>query len=671
MARKLLSAFFITVLFFSAELYANDSIYIQKNIREIEVTGKGTGTKCIIPSDVLIAPNQSVLNNILELIPSFETDLEGNVRLRGSDKMTILINGKPTALLGDYRSEVLIQYPASAIERIEVNYIPDATRLSDGSAGIIDIILKQSYNGKMSGSVHADVANNDRYSAGGTWGASLGKVSVNVNAAYKKEMRQRAFKRYDRDGNLLLDNTAKARPQTVTGHIGVNYSINSANRLGGEASYFYLNFDRIGNIINPKAQVRRDNEQSQKDGSGSLFYEHTFSLKGRIRIEGTYRKSVYREDNQNTRISTNPHALMFTHIIDQSVDEYDANLSYLQRLADGQVLKAGYNGRWQSADNEYNKDNRLPRPSILAYNTDFCQNIQSLYAQYEINRADWEARAGLRGEYYHRHLSLSEAENKSRTDWYLLPFASLSYRINGSNSVSIDYGRRVNRPVFSQLNPTPIPSAEDETYNVVGNPDVKPEFIDNLSLSYEFRHPIISIVPSLYYRHRDNGIAEIIQENADSKTIGIVNIFDTNTTGLDLSLRISPLSWLNLNIAGNVYHDEIQADKRGGIKKDWAQSVRGTADIKLSPNTLLQCTGLWYSDIMTVQGCIKSHYRIDTGITQQVFARRGEVSLSVTDWLNSARETIVIDTPDLYQKNVKTRDSRIVRLGFAWNFHSK
>ena len=74
---------------------------------------------------------------------------------------------------------------------------------------------------------------------------------------------------------------------------------------------------------------------------------------------------------------------------------------------------------------------------------------------------------------------------------------------------------------------------------------------------------------------------------------------------------------------------------------------------------------------MTVQGCIKSHYRIDTGITQQVFARRGEVSLSVTDWLNSARETIVIDTPDLYQKNVKTRDSRIVRLGFAWNFHSK
>ena len=92
MARKLLSAFFITVLFFSAELYANDSIYIQKNIREIEITGKGTGTKCIIPSDVLIAPNQSVLNNILELIPSFETDLEGNVRLRGSDKMTILIN---------------------------------------------------------------------------------------------------------------------------------------------------------------------------------------------------------------------------------------------------------------------------------------------------------------------------------------------------------------------------------------------------------------------------------------------------------------------------------------------------------------------------------------------------------------------------------------------------
>ena len=121
---------FCNTLFIQAN--STDSIVAQKHLKTITVSQiRNKNNTIFISPDSLVQYGNS-LNDILSFFPSLENDMEGNIRLRGSDKITFLINGKPTSFLGNYRSEIMIQLPASAIGEIKVNHIPDVSQQAEG-----------------------------------------------------------------------------------------------------------------------------------------------------------------------------------------------------------------------------------------------------------------------------------------------------------------------------------------------------------------------------------------------------------------------------------------------------------------------------------------------------------------------------------------------------------
>lgn len=665
---------------FSIQATKPDSIVAQKELKEITISkirNKNNNTISISPDSLIQYGNS--LNDILSLFPSMENDMEGNIRLRGSDKITFLINGKPTSLLGDYRNEMLIQLPASAIGKIKVDYAPDISQRPEGSAGTIDIILKEIQGNSPSGQFYLGTANNDRYAAGAHFGIPFSpQWKFHAGIDYKREYRKRTFLNTitTRENNIVTndqiqDNSAIAHPQTVIGSLGGELN-RKKHTFGADFSFIQMWFDRIGNIHNSETKkemkVIRDNEQTNRQYGATGFYRYKHDDKTSVFADFSYRHTTYDENNDYRRNILRPKTNLVQDrlFIDQRNNEYELNLT-----GTAGAFKAGYNTWITTSENSNRKEifsegayNQAPAET---FDMTLNRNIHSLFLQYEKQWYRWFLSAGLRGEYTHQSVTCRIDDNNATKQnyWNLFPLITFSYN-NGQpgHSWQILYRQRINRPVFSELNP--FLNQSDPQEITQGNPYLKPEISHNTSLSYSYTNPVITLTPALFYRNRKRTIAQITR---DDQVVTFENLYRTQSAGAELKIYISPLKWMSVHINGSVYHDEIQADKNSTKRGDWAWNANGIISFRLTATTTLQCNGSYISDLQTVQGKIESRYRIDTGIKQNILSGKGEVTLRVNDWLGSVKEITIIDTPALYKRTEKHRDSRTVWLGFAWNFN--
>lgn len=667
---------FCNTLFIQAN--STDSIVAQKHLKTITVSQiRNKNNTISISPDSLVQYGNS-LNDILSFFPSLENDMEGNIRLRGSDKITFLINGKPTSFLGNYRSEIMIQLPASAIGEIKVNHIPDVSQQAEGSTGTIDLILKKSQQNIPSGQVYLGTANSDRYMAGAHFGTPLSPHwKFNAGIDYKREYRKRTFLNTitSRENNIVTneqiqDNSAIAHPQTIVGSLGSELNRNK-HTFKADFSFIQMWFDRIGNIHNTETKkemkVIRDNKQANRQYSAATFYQYTHNDQISFFTDFNYRHTTYDENNDYQRnvLRPKPNLIQDKFFIDQKNDEYELSLA-------GKIgtFKTGYN-TWITTSTNANRkeiyDNGFyAEAQEASFNMDLNRQIHSLFLQYEKQWQKWFIYAGIRGEYTHQSVYLAKDNNRIKQDyWNLFPAFQLSYNNQRSgHSWQLSYRQRINRPVFSELNPFLDQSDPQET--IQGNPYLKPEISHNTALSYHYTNRTFTFTPTLFYRNKKQTIAQITQEDM---VVTYKNLYHSQSAGAELGIYISPVKWMDIRINGTVYYDEIQADKKGNKRNDWAWNTNGIVSFRLTPTTTLQCNGNYISDLQTVQGKIESRYRIDTGIRQSILSGKGEVTLQINDWFGSVKEITVIDTPTLYKRTEKSRDNRTVWLGFAWNFN--
>lgn len=668
------------------------SINVHKQLDEITVNGQRhlPGKQ---PNYTIVYPEsntsyrQSTLYDMLRTIPSLDSDMEGNIKLRGSDKVTILIDGQPASLMGDYRSEVLIQLPASGIERIEVNNMPTAASVADGTAGTINIVLKKNDSQKPSGDISLNVANDKRYQAGAAFATAIRKLQLSASLDYKKDYRERSFLNqtinYPNDetkrSEQAQNNTAVARPETLMGNLVLAYEISTRDILGANLSFYQTGFNRIGNIQNitapgtPQekiAKVMRDNDQTSRDAGTQVYYRHMFGVSGHeLRASIAYRNSLYDENNEYNRNNIKRDRLF----IDQQTDDYNVNIDYRHPFGQYGTLNTGFSSRINQADNKQLKEDLKADewiPSADVTNSfRFDRQIHALYLQYQVLLADFTIGAGVRGEYTGRAITPDTGESGYHKSYFnLFPNVAVGYSFSDHHKINLDYGRRINRPTAADLNP--FINTSDLVNNRQGNPWLTPELIDNVALSYACTLPAFSITPTLFYRNRNHAIAELLQPGDQKGLITMQNLLSNQTAGVELATEIRPLKWLDLRLNGTVYHDEIDARnlQQGSNKGDWSYNLQGTVNISLTKTTLLQCNAFYTSDVLTPQGYAESRYRVDLGLRQQVMKGKGEVTLNVNDWFNTSKEITVIDTPSLYKKTEKSRDSRVIWLGFSYRF---
>lgn len=522
-----------------------------KVLQDVEVVGQGSSMrfeldKKVFTVDQNIASAGASVTDVLENIPSVDVDQEGNISLRNSDDVEIWINGKPAGLNSENRAQVLRQMPAGTIEKIELITNPSAKFSPEGSAGIINLVMKKDRKAGFYGSIQAGID----YSLAAPWttppGAN-GGLSINFNAGpvdgyfnvgyrYHSSNGGSTTNRYNLSGtgsqvldsSLITSHLTQEGLQTQGGgglfaRGGLNFRLAEGHTLGVSGfGMVSANVPGLGMantnkrtylLTDPTGNTMRDYIRNQQ-GSGShpggmATLDYTFELdEHKLMVSGTYNNFGFNMDTyydqRDVDVQTGDTTFSYQDQTSASKEHgIEVKADYEWKPTPQSRLEAGYDytRSWSlsSADAFNTQADRTHINELYPYYADFNGMTQNhaLYITYG-NRF-WNKlsiQIGLRGEYYMRHLesfykdengviqdSYAAFPNKKDTSYFqLYPSAYIGYDFGNGHELQLNYTRRVRRPWGHQINPRM--DFSDSTNISYGNVDLLPAFSNNLELNY-------------------------------------------------------------------------------------------------------------------------------------------------------------------------------------------
>lgn len=492
----------------------------------------------------------------LENIPSVEVDQDGNISMRGSSSVEVWINGKPSGLNSDNRAMILQQLPAETIDRIEVIDNPSAKYSAEGSAGIINIVLKADRKAGYYGS--AQVGGNTAGGANASANITYNSKWIDANATVGYRHRQ------DHSGSLMeqtfLDPTT-GRPisyqnsETSGDNTGNNLftrggitihaskkddiSLNGNMMIGrghdeSDTPYFYGDILADGTQVPTQTLWRNSaSRMPMRMLNGEFDYRHSFSEKHYISLNVT--RGQWKSDMGNTYTdATYPGYVPDGHPLIGGVGASSRNfqrteqhiknnftavkLDYENTLNEHWQIQAGYNGDFHR---ENTPQTMYADPTTFDGNHEivdegyynrfiYNSNVHALYATATMKYGKWGLQAGLRGEYWNTHTqsfnyaqdhgAAKAPEAYDRDFFQLFPSVFLSYQLTDNDQLQLNYSRRLRRPWGGELNP--FMDTRSATNLMFGNPDLTPEYSNAFSLNYlrTWKEGNHSMLLSAFYR---------------------------------------------------------------------------------------------------------------------------------------------------------------------------
>lgn len=488
----------------------------------------------------------------LENIPSVDVDQDGNISMRGSSSVEVWINGKPSGLTAENRSMILQQMPAETIDRIEVIDNPSAKYSAEGSAGIINIVLKQERKAGYFGSLQAGGNTAGGANASGNINYNSKWVDLNATVGYRhrednsgSSMDQTFFdaqhnpisyQRSETDGSNKGNNLFTRAGVIFHASKKDDFTLNGNMMLGrgrdwSDAPYFFGNILPDGTEVPTQTLWRHsESKHPMRMLNGEFDYRHSFTDKhyidlnvtrgqwksdmGNTYIDGTYAGYVPETDNAHQPMSQN-----YQRTEQNIKNTWTAvKLDYENTLNEHWQVQAGYNG-------DFHREN-TPQKSFAdvtnydgknefideGYYNRFIYNydVHALYATTTMKYGAWGAMAGLRGEYWTTHTesytyaqdykNAAAPEAIERNHFQLFPSVFLSYQLTKNDQLQLNYTRRLRRPWGGELNP--FMDTRSATNLMFGNPDLTPEFSNSFSLNYlrTFKEGAHSLLLSAFYR---------------------------------------------------------------------------------------------------------------------------------------------------------------------------
>jgi outer membrane receptor protein involved in Fe transport len=634
--------------------------------------------------------------DLLQNVPSVDVDIDGNVSLRGSPNVLILINGRNSALMGRSRAEVLQQLSASDIEKIEVITNPSAKYKPDGTSGIINIALKRKGGGGLSGTVNASVGASGRYSAGLALNYRTGPWNLSASASVRQDDRPRLAS----DIRTITDavtgavvhaekhTTEESRPLTRVARLGVDFAPDKANQFGAAASYNRRTFKRqatdrnlvtngAGALTSDYDRIRYDPEYEQ-DVEGTLTYRHSFAEDHELNVELRGARTSEQEDNRYTNVFRTPRqpASFDNVLIRNSVRTREALVEYARPLAADIRLETGYN----LTDERYAADYRAEFADPLtgrfildAARTNsfrYDRTVHAFYATYAQNFGAFGFMGGLRPELTSGRSVLVNTGATNTNDYArLYPTLHLSHRLTDRHELQLNYSHRVRRPEIDDLNP--FPEYADPFTLRAGNPNLRPEDTHSIEGGYSYHHDATSFTATLYDRRTYHGFTTVTTDLGGGVLLTThENLATSNAAGLELTANTEAGKWLALNFSANAFYNTIDASNLGysASRSDISWIAKLGATLHLPRETQVQLNTNYTSARLTPQGERRPTWVANLGLRRDFAAKKAAVVLTVSDLFDSLKETRVLDTPLLRETLTRRRSARIVYLGFLYHF---
>ena len=685
---------------------------------EVEVVAKRPQMRFEIDRKVFdatqdIAAEGGSASDLLSNIPSVEVDNEGSVSLRGNSSVTIWINGKASGLTADNQADILDMMPAGDIKQVEVITNPSARYSPEGTAGIINIILKDDRKPGYYGSVKVGADTDGGYQASGNINYSSSKVDAYANLNY----RNREFKgggitsRLNTTDNSFLDQTndSKRQHNNWFGRFGATWHITKSDDLafnvtgmtgGGDNSenIHYNSIDSQKNTIYTSDRIT-NGDSDMKMYNLELNYVHKFSENSNIDLmvsNNQWRRdgmNIFRQSTVYTDPSQTANPLYQTQENDIKDKTWEVRADYTNKISDMARIEAGYKGTFQRnaspVDTYTGTTAEDIRQDESLYNRFlYNQDVHALYMTYGGKWNKLSYQAGLRGEYWRvdtRSLDFDQEFNDKASETFekdyfkLFPSAFISYALPKNNELQVNYTRRLRRPWGGQLNS--FRNISDASNISFGNPELTPEYSHSFELNYikswESGH---TLSLSGYYRSTDDVIQRIRFLNMEDNVMYTTseNVAKSQASGLEIVGKDKLFKILDLTTTVNLYYSKLdgfsylpqgaETPVIGDTDESFAWNVRMIANFSLPWGVSLQGTGNYNSKQLMAQGHREPNYSVDLGLRKSFLSDKLTLSINARDLLDSRKFRTVTAGDGFWQDSENWRGGRRVGFTLTYNF---
>lgn len=665
----------------------------------------------------------ATVSDALSNVPSVTVDVDGAISLRGNENVKILINGRPSAIAGFGSTDALRQLPAEAIERVEVITSPSARYDAEGTAGILNIILKKEKTLGLNGSISTSIGVPLNSSASGNINVRTEKFNIfNTTGVYYRNSPGSAYfdnhyfpRTYVDDSGetittdppfqqIIEDRDYTRERIGFNTNLGMEYFLTDKSSLTG--SVFYRSGDHTDNTDN-STRSYRDNELveqnlrrevEERDNSTIQFalnYENNFNDNGHkltadFQWESSNDKdfSTINDERLFPNLTTLPAELITS---EDKEKEYLAQVDYVLPIGENAQFEAGYRGDFEKNTTDYLLEQEIGTSGNFVRNDSLSniftyeENVNAVYSQYGNKFGSFSFLLGLRLENTAMKGKL-DAENvagdtpleidfdKNYTG--LFPTVNLTYELKENENITLGYNRRINRPRQWFLNPFPSRSSETNVFQ--GNPNLDPAYASAFDLGYLKRWRKLTLTSSIYYQHETDAFERIQEETGEQTQNGVsiirsipINLSTNERYGFELGILYNPVAWLSLNGSFNYFQFRTKGfyNEVDYGAENTSYFGRFSSKVKLPGKIEWQTNGFYRGPRNNAQTKTDPMISVDMALSKDIINDNGTLTLNVSDLLNTRKRSSFTTTNTFTSDSEFQWRTRTVNLSFTYRFN--
>ena len=676
-----------------------------ESLQEVEIIAERTTVELHLDKKIYnvgkdLTVSGGTVSDVLDNVPSVSVDVEGNVALRGNDNVTIFINGKPSGLVGLSSTDALRQLPAESIERVEVITSPSARYDAEGTAGIINIILRRSKLQGLNGAINANIGHPTQAGMSGNLNYRTGDfnffntTSINYRESPGESLTETEYFNGDNPNSFLDEKRDfdRSRKGLIT-NIGTEWYITESASL--TASFVYRHskdkdgttndisqYDSFENLL---SQTRRfeDERENDKNVQYNVNFDKQFNdnSQHKLTFDFQYENSgedefSYIEDETDERVFT----------IEQQ-DRVLLQTDYVHPFSENAQFEFGYRGNFSTLDTDYSvafeENGSFVEDLGLSNNLIYKEYVNAAYAQYGNKfKNKYTFLLGLRMESSRITIDQVTTGSLERKNYVnLFPTVNLGYEISENQSITLGYNRRISRPRSRFINP--FPSRSSATNLFQGNPDLDPSYSDAFDLGYLNQMGKLTLNSSVYYQRETDVFTFITEDTGMTVIIGgeevpvirrtPINLATNNRYGFEFNVSYRPMKKWNINGNINLFQSVLRGDYND-VNYDaenftWFARINNKFTL---PGEIDWQTRLNYRGPREdAQNKTKGVFSCDLAFSKDFFKGNASVALNVSDVFNSRRR-ITESTTDTFESRSEFQwRKRSINLSFTYRFNQQ
>lgn len=669
---------------------------------EIQVTAERSQMELKLDKRVVnvgsdLANAGSNVADLLDNIPSVDIDVEGNVGLRGSQNVRILIDGKPSGLLGNNVADALRQLQSDMVERVEIITNPSARYDAEGEVGIINLVMKKESRRGLHGSVDLRAGNPDNYGAGINFNLRREWINLFLNGGLyymKSPGSASSYQRFDgAEGVQIYESeTDRFRSRLSNQYqFGADFYLNDYNTLTASGMYRfsdgknetdirYEDFTEGKELIGTSRRLDRENRDGY-DMETALSYERSFKDQDRkltADFKWMQNHDLELSDIEENIFHTDPRNIFQRSENTEGEETFLLQADYTDPVGEDGMFEAGIKVNLRDIKNnflveEMNEENQWAALPGYDDNLTYFENIFAAYSIYGNKKGQVSYQLGLRIEHSDITTRLeNENLNNDRNYTDFFPTAHFTYELNPENQLQLNYSRRLSRPWFRML--MPFSNFSNNRSRWVGNPNLNPEYSHSIETGYLKYFQSGSLLSSLYYRHRTGVIERLRQVNDEGVELRIpVNLGIQNAYGVELNFNYDFLKWLRYDVSLNFYQAITEGEYLEENFYSNARTMTGRTSTKFKlPKALdMQLSFFYRAPRATTQGRRDAMYSLDAGISKDILNNNGTLILNGRDLLNTRKFSGYSEGPDFYSEEESVWRNRQITLTFNYRINQR